>query len=108
MYAYVHNPNTWIDPFGLLEEWLYAMRVQIQTGTTNIVSKAINSNIPITATQLESAMKEMISALKGTEYQNLTKSAHGAASHISKLVRQNIVGNGGISQGQNVMRTWLR
>jgi len=104
LYGYVHNPNGWIDPFGLLAEVLHRMRVQIQKGSTNIVSQSITSQQPITARQLERAMMDMIDGLPSAGRPDLVPRAHGAAADISKQVRESMVGNGGISQGGNVLR----
>ncbi len=63
LYAYVKDVNRFVDIFGL-NELLYRMRLQVQTGSKNIVSRAIQSKEPITAELFNEEMKNMINDLK--------------------------------------------
>ena len=106
LYGYVYDVNTWLDKWGLFAA-LYRMRLQIQKGTENIISKVVESSDPITAKQLEKEMMDMIDNMKSVR-PDLVPRAHGAASSLSKKIRRMIEGGGnGISNIGNVMREWF-
>lgn len=83
------------------------MRLQIQKGSENIISKVIESPNSITAKQLEKGMIDMINNMKSVR-PDLIPSAHGASSSLSKKIRKMIDGGGnGISNIGNIMREWI-
>jgi len=95
-HAYVVDPCTYGDPYGLAEV-PNMVRVQIQRGTANLSSVAVEATEPITARRVEAAMMRAIDQLPPGE-RGLIPRAHGAAAQLSKRLRQ-IVEAGGISQG---------
>lgn len=104
-YSYVSDPTSSTDPLGLAPV-SNMVRVQIQRGTANLSSIAVEGSEPITARQVERAMMQAIQALPEGE-RRLIPLAHGSAAQLSKKLRA-IVQAGGISQGGNILREWLR
>jgi RHS repeat-associated protein len=106
-YLYVEDPLAAIDPLGLQAEPVtHMIRVQIQRGTVNLSSVAVERTRAVTAVEVEQAMLQAIRDLPSGE-RDLIPAAHGTAAQLSKKLR-GIVGAGGTSDGGNILRGWLR
>lgn len=79
------------------------MRLQVQTGSKNIVSRAIQSKEPITAELFNNEMKNMINDLKKVR-KDLVDKTEKAAVKINKKVQSLANTGNGISQGANILR----
>ena len=106
VYSFAGSTTGWIDPYGLANEAAYSMRVQIQRGTENLSSEPISSHVPITAVEVERAMMKAVAKLPPGEG-GLIPRAHGAAAQLSIRIREAVKG-GGVTQGGNIARAWLR
>lgn len=102
VYAYVKDTNRFVDIFGL-NELLYRMRLQVQTGSKNIVSRAIQSKEPITAELFSEEMKNMINDLKKVR-KDLVDKTEKVALKISKKVQALANTGNGISSTGNILR----
>jgi len=106
-YLYVDDPLTSIDPLGLADQPItHMIRVQIQRGTANLSSVAVERTRAVTAIEVERAMLQAIAELPSAE-RALIPAAHGTAAQLSKKLR-GIVDAGGVSDGGNILRGWLR
>ena len=129
-YGYPVDPIRLADPLGLecddagSTAYPYRARVQLQEGHTHIANAVIESHTPITARQVEQAMRSMTTSLSGgagpetvtplgtdgsqirtqvhrNGYGGIAPAADGASAQMSKTMRERVVPTGGVTEGGN-------